>query len=593
MNTVSRILTEIHHKLGPIDDGDLADYIPELARVDPDRFGIALATPDGHRHLVGDTEVAFTIQSVSKAFVYGLVLDAVGTAATEERVDLEPSGDAFNEISLDPVTSKPMNAMINAGAIAITGLVPGDRPEARFAWLRERLSAFAGRALEFDEAVYRSERDTGHRNRAIGHLLRSGGVVDDRIDEDLDLYFRQCSMLVTCGDLAVMGATLAQGGVNPITGERVLSESAVERVLSVMSSSGMYDWSGSWITQVGLPAKSGVGGGIVAVLPGQLALSVYSPRLDAQGNSVRGIAAFRELSKRFNLHLFNTPTFASQVVRRSYRLSESGSSRRWALADRDYLGRAGSSVAVMELHGDLFFAALERVSRELDRAAFARTFVIDCSAVGLVDPHVPELFGELFADLHRRGQRVVVVDPRHCLDRSFDRGDTVVEFAEELDVALEGVEYSLLRAAGFDPAGREVDLAECDLFRELDDEAVDHLRALLEETEFDVDDVLCRAGEPGDAMFVLMSGSLDVVSPSAGRAASRLASISPGACVGEIAVLDGESRSADVIATQASTVLTLTRDALEETERTRPDIYASLMRNILMMNLERVRRVAG
>lgn len=590
MNTVSRILTEIHHKLGPIDDGQLADYIPELARVDPDRFGIALATPDGHRHLVGDTDVAFTIQSVSKAFVYGLVLDAVGTAATEQRVDLEPSGDAFNEISLDPVTSKPMNAMINAGAIAITGLVPGAGLADRFAWLRERLSAFAGRALEFDDAVYRSERDTGHRNRAIGHLLRSGGVVDDRIDEDLDLYFRQCSMLVTCGDLAVMGATLAQGGVNPITGERVLSESAVERVLSVMASSGMYDWSGSWITQVGLPAKSGVGGGIVAVLPGQLALSVYSPRLDAQGNSVRGIAAFRELSKRFNLHLFNTPTFASQVVRRSYRLSESGSSRRWALADREYLDRAGSSVAVMELHGDLFFAAVERISRELDRAAFARTFVIDCTGVGLVDPHVPDLFRELFADLDRRGQRVVMVDPNHCLARTDDH----VEFRDDVDVALEGVEYALLRAAGFDPADREVDMPDCDLFRGLDDAAIRELRPLLDEARVVSGDTLCRAGEPGDAMFVLVSGSLDVVSPSVGSTESaRLASISPGACVGEIAVLDGGNRSADVVATRSSTVLELTRAALDRIERDRPEIYAALMRNILMMNLERVRRVAG
>ncbi|MEO0494986.1 MAG: glutaminase, partial [Actinomycetota bacterium] len=185
MNTITRIISEIHAKLLPVDEGGLADYIPELAMVDPDSLGIAITTPDGHSHLAGDTDVAFTIQSVSKAFVYGLVLDAVGTDATAERVDLEPSGDAFNEISLDPVTSKPMNAMINAGAIAITGLVPGDGIVERFEWLRAGLSGFAGRELEFDEAVYRSERDTGHRNRAIAHLLRSGGIVDATVDEDL------------------------------------------------------------------------------------------------------------------------------------------------------------------------------------------------------------------------------------------------------------------------------------------------------------------------------------------------------------------------------------------------------------------------
>ena len=179
MNTITRIITELHEKLVPLDDGVVADYIPELALADPEHFGIALTTPDGHSHLAGDTDVPFTIQSVSKAFVYGLVLDAVGADATDSRVDLEPSGDAFNEISLDPVTSKPMNAMINAGAIAVTGLVPGDGIDQRFAWLRDRMSAFAGRALDFDDAVYRSERDTGHRNRAIAHMLRSGGIVGE------------------------------------------------------------------------------------------------------------------------------------------------------------------------------------------------------------------------------------------------------------------------------------------------------------------------------------------------------------------------------------------------------------------------------
>ncbi|MEM1333681.1 MAG: glutaminase, partial [Actinomycetota bacterium] len=176
-NTFTRLLGEVHSELVDLRDGELAGYIPELARVEPDRFSIALTTPDGHRHLVGDVDTAFTIQSVSKAFVYGVVLDELGAEATEERVDLEPSGDAFNEISLDPITSKPRNAMINAGAIAVTGLVPGDDVDRRFEWLRARLGAFAGRPLELDEAVYESERATGHRNRAIGHLLLSGGVV--------------------------------------------------------------------------------------------------------------------------------------------------------------------------------------------------------------------------------------------------------------------------------------------------------------------------------------------------------------------------------------------------------------------------------
>ena len=184
MNTITRILAEVHEKLRSCDAGTVADYIPELSAVDPELFGISLTTPDGHTHAVGDSEASFTIQSVSKAFVYGLVLDTVGAEATERRVDLEPSGDAFNEISLDPVSSKPMNAMINAGAIAVTGLIPGVGVEERFAWLCDRMSAFAGRPLEFDQRVYRSERDTGHRNRAMNldRLRRSGSTFADRRD---------------------------------------------------------------------------------------------------------------------------------------------------------------------------------------------------------------------------------------------------------------------------------------------------------------------------------------------------------------------------------------------------------------------------
>lgn len=590
MNTITRIITELHEKLVPLDTGVVADYIPELASVDPDRFGIALTTPDGHSHIAGDADLGFTIQSVSKAFVYGLMLDEVGVGATEDRVDLEPSGDAFNEISLDPVTSKPMNAMINAGAIAVTGLVPGAGVEERFGWLRARMSAFAGRELGFDEAVYRSESDTGHRNRAIAHLLRSGGILGERVEEDLDLYFRQCSLLVDCADLSIMGATLAHGGINPITRERVLSEASVERVLSVMSSSGMYNWSGSWITQVGLPAKSGVGGGIVAVLPGQLSIAVYSPRLDAQGNSVRGVEAFREMSRMFNLHVFNTPTLASQVIRRSYRLSESGSTRRWSATDHDFLQRAGSSVAVIEVQGDLFFAAIERLSRAIDDEAYARLFIIDCSRVGLLDPHSPEMLADLAHDLDQQEKQLIVVDPNGRFDTSRFTDDLPLQFVDELDVALEGAEFALLRAAGLGQSDVERPLVECDLFAGFTDAMVATVGDHMTETVFESGDVLCRTGEAGDSLFVLTSGSLDVVAPAMrGRTAGRIASVSPGACVGEVAVVDHQPRSADVVAGERSRCHVLSRQSFDALEHEHPAVHSALLRNILLMNLQRLR----
>lgn len=483
-----------------------------------------------------------------------------------------------------------MNAMINAGAIAVSGLIPGDGIDERFAWLCDRMSAFAGRPLGFDEAVYRSERDTGHRNRAIAYLLRNGGVLGERVDEDLDLYFRQCSLLVTCTDLAVMGATLANGGVNPVTRDRVISEAAVERVLSVMCSSGMYNSSGTWITRVGLPAKSGVGGGVVAVLPGQLSVSVFSPPLDAQGNSVRGVAAFEELSQRFNLHLFNTPTLADQVVRRAYRLNESGSTRRWGSEHREYLSRTASSVAVVEVQGDLFFASVERLSRAMEQMPFPRTFIIDCSRVGLVDDPSRQLLSDIGADLERRGYQVVIVDP----NRRFDRDLLVqgLQFVDELDHALEGAEFALLRAGGFDDIDQRVELATCELFADLTPEEFATVESMMSRREFAEGVALCQVGDAAYEMFVLTDGSLDVLVASGGdRAGSgRLASLSPGTCVGEIALVDGRPRSADVVAGRDSVCHVLHADAFASLGVDHPSIHATLLRNILMMNLDRLRR---
>ncbi|MFK8022544.1 MAG: glutaminase A [Ilumatobacter sp.] len=581
LNTITRILQEIHDELSTLDEGALADYIPELAQVDADRFGIVLTTPDGSHHSIGDTSEPFTIQSVSKAFVYGLMLDEAGTEATEARVDLEPSGDAFNEISLDPDTSKPMNAMINAGAIAITGLVPGSSVDERFAWLRERLGAFAGRPLGFDRAVYESERDTGHRNRAIGHLLLSGGIVGADVEQDLDLYFRQCSVSITCEDLAVMGATLANGGVNPKTDERVLSGAAVERVLSVMSSSGMYDSSGSWIAQVGLPAKSGVGGGIVAVLPGQLSLAVHSPRLDAQGNSARGIATFRELSRRFNLHVFNTPTLACESVRRVSRLRDTGSRRQWPLAQRLRLEELGEAVAIIEVQGDLFFAAIERLSRAIDDLDGVDTFVLDLSRVGVVDPLAPSLLAELTADIHTRSQKITIVDPAGRLGSSRP-GTAVPEVDGDLDLALERIEHRLLE---LDLVIPRVPLDDCDIFAGLDPGDVADLRRELRERELDAGSTLCRTGEPGESLFVLTAGNLEVRFEG-----TKIASISPGTCVGEIAVIAGGPRSADVVATIPSACFELTRASLNRIESGRPRLYTKIIRNVLRTNLEGMRR---
>jgi glutaminase len=298
-------LRDLHARYQGLNDGAVADYIPELGKADPNWFGLCLVTADGQRFEFGDIEQAFTIQSISKPFVYGMALADLGREATLAKISVEPSGDAFNSIELEAGTHRPHNPMVNAGAIAAASLVTGEGPADRLNHVLDTFARYIGHPVGVDMAVFTSERATGHRNRAIAHLMRNFDIIDDRIEEALDLYFKQCSILVTCRDLAMMAATLANGGVHPLTQERALPPEYVRDILSLMYTCGMYDFAGEWAYRVGLPAKSGVGGGIIAVVPGQAGIAVFSPPLDARGNSVRGIRVCEELSQRFGLHIFD------------------------------------------------------------------------------------------------------------------------------------------------------------------------------------------------------------------------------------------------------------------------------------------------
>ncbi|MFI5042122.1 MAG: glutaminase A, partial [Acidimicrobiales bacterium] len=295
--------------------GDIATYIPELGRADPDWFSICICTADGQVYEVGDFGVEFTIQSMSKPFVYGAALEHVGRDEVLARVGVEPSGNPFNAILVDD-TNRPFNPMVNAGAIVTTAMVDSERH------ILDVLGRYGGRDLAVDEAVYRSELASGDRNRAIAFLMRSFGVIDGDADAAVDRYFRQCSVSVTCRDLAVMAATLANRGRNPVTDVVALDETHVGSVLSVMSTCGMYDASGDWMFRIGLPAKSGVSGGVLAVLPGQLGLGVFSPRLNEFGNSTRGIKVCERIAADFDLHPMRFQPDVRAVIRRSYTCAE-------------------------------------------------------------------------------------------------------------------------------------------------------------------------------------------------------------------------------------------------------------------------------
>ena len=288
---VTEYLRRVVAELREVEGGAVNTSIPELAGADPGTVGIAVATVDGALYQAGDTKHEFCIQSISKAFTYAQALTDRGADGVFEKIDVEPSGDAFNEISLQPETGRPSNPMINAGAIAATSLVRNTSHGTRMERILRLYSACAGRRLRINKNVQAQERRAGDRNRALGWLLTSRGIIDGDPTGALDDYFGQCAVMLNCVDLARMGATLAAGGRNPVTGERVLEPAVVSDVLSVMSTCGMYDDAGRWALRVGLPAKSGVSGGVIAVLPGQLAVAVFSPPLDRHGNSVRGVAA--------------------------------------------------------------------------------------------------------------------------------------------------------------------------------------------------------------------------------------------------------------------------------------------------------------
>ncbi|MGE3956972.1 MAG: glutaminase A [Vicinamibacterales bacterium] len=309
------VIEELHRRYAPLGDGEVATYIPELGRANPDDFGIALVSAEGGQVFrTGAWDRPFTIQSISKPFTFGLAIETYGADRVARHVGVEPSGDAFNAIELQNGTNRPFNPMVNSGAITVTALLHARYGAETFDVILDRMSRAAGRPLGVDEAVFESERRTGHRNRAIAHLLLNFGLVHEEAEAALDVYFRQCSILVTSQDLATMGATLANMGRHPATDDPVFDLQSTRAMLAIMFTCGMYDYSGEWAYRVGVPAKSGVAGGVMAVVNRQLGIATYSPRLDARGNSARGIEVCVELASRFGLHAFDCLNVGSSFL---------------------------------------------------------------------------------------------------------------------------------------------------------------------------------------------------------------------------------------------------------------------------------------
>lgn len=301
---VKQLVLDAHERFGSVSLGQVSQVYPALARVPSDLFGICVVGKDGSIFSVGDAEFGFTIMSVSKPFVFALVCDLIGATGARERLGVNATGYAFNSLAgIERQSGGRTNPMVNAGAIATTSLVPGANTEAKWKFIREGMSRFAGRDLTLNEEVFVSATETNYRNRSIAWMLESMGRLDCDPLEAVDLYTRQCSLDVTARDLAVMGATLAHGGFNPVSREQVVKPDVCHYALAVMLTAGLYETSGDWLYEIGLPGKSGIGGGIVTVSPGKGGLGTFAPPLDEAGNSVKGQLVAQFLSQRLGLDL--------------------------------------------------------------------------------------------------------------------------------------------------------------------------------------------------------------------------------------------------------------------------------------------------
>ncbi len=582
---VDTIIGEVFERCRGNRDGALADYIPELAQVSPDTFSLCVATADGHVYEVGASDVEFTIQSISKPLTYGLALADRGPDVVATKVDVEPSGEPFNEISLDPVTERPRNPMINAGAITAASLIAGADPAERFERIRRCYSAYAGRELTVDEEVYASEARTGHRNRAIGHMLRSFGIITDDPEDAVDLYFRQCSVNVTSRDLALMAATLANNGTHPLTGECALAPEHVERVLSVMTSCGMYDAAGDWIARVGLPAKSGVGGGVLAVLPGQIGIAVHSPRLDAHGNSVRGVQACRELSTTLELHFLHVTRAARSAIRSSYTVTEAPSRQRRTDAERATLARLGDRARVYELHGDLLFAGAESAVRAVgERATGLEAVVVDLRRVDEVGDVARRMFTEMREDLDGSGCPCAFVDPDGHLGNTASsvdpsgRGRVFVD----LDSALEWAETVVLDrhcTTGRIPAS--IELGDHPLLAHLTADQFAQVAAQLDFREVPGGHTVVRRGQDAIGIALILSGRVSTTVTGPDGSIHRITTLAPGMTFGEMPTLIGGTFLGDIRADTPARFAILSPEHFATLSDAAPGVKVALLNRLL------------
>lgn len=581
-------LRDLHAAIKDNFEGAVADYIPELTRADPADLGICLATVDGKLYRAGASDTPFTIQSMSKPISYGYALREYPPETVLAHVGVEPTGEAFNSIVLDEVHNRPFNPMVNAGAIATTELIKGADAPAREAEILRLFSAMAGRPLTFDEQVYASELATGHRNRAIAYMMLNSGMISSDPEEVLSLYFKQCAVLVTCEDMAVMAATLANGGTNPVTGEKVFEPDHVRDILTLMSTCGMYNYAGQWAFEVGIPAKSGVAGGIFAVIPGQAGIAVYSPLLDGHGNSIRGVEVCKAISREFSLHSFSDHTNVSTAIRREGRGSEMRSKRLRSGAEQELLSREGDRIAVIEVQGALYFGSTELLIRRISNlTSDVQDLIVDFKRVSFADGPARRLIVQTvmgfpfetatltFTGISEGGPLAAL---REDLAALTPKG---LRFAVDNDAALEACEETLLETFIDDTDQTRFALSRLDLFSGMQREDLQELEQVVVSFQHDAGTQILREGDPAAMFYVVARGSVSISVAKPDGTRRRLAAAGPGQSFGEMALVDGGKRTADVFAEQTTICYGFPVDAVNEISQRRPNLMPTILANMV------------
>ena len=479
--------------------------------------------------------------------------------------------------------------MVNAGAITCTSLIREAKGDGAFDYIRQALGRFAGRELAVDEAVFASESVSGDRNRAIAYLLRTSHVIEQDVGAVLETYFRQCAVLVTARDIAVMAATLANRGVNPVTGDQVMTPYAISRTLSVMTSSGMYDYAGEWIYRVGIPAKSGVGGGILAALPARLGLGSYSPKLDSHGNSVRGIRVCEALSLHYDLHMLNRSDDARNSIIADYDIGKNPSRRDRRPHERNILAAHHSDVRVIELVGTLSFSNVDYVSRQLAAKPRPQFVIFDLRRVTSMTRAGARLVAEEFRELAAHGVTVILSGIKRDSREWGIIGEWTGDISNVrdfylLDAAIEWAEDQVVyRYGGAIDFHETTELSEQALLAGLTPEELTDLASIATIRTYRPGEKIVTSGEPATSLFFLRSGAVHVTLPDG----IRLATLTAGMAFGEMALLETH-RSADVLADTSATAYEIALRDFERFRKQHPRASERIMRNLAQLLADRL-----